>query len=471
MKNNKGMTLIEVILSISLIALIGAVFLSSFNHSLFVIDEGRKMTKETFTAQQQIEKSIEIAKMKKEEQYDSRFFKTEYQLFGKKIKGVLITQPSFGDNTIKVFIPNEVDTEEKLPIIKTDSVKINPVGPLYPYSGEKLTGTSEVDNKNKEYLFMKLNRWYVSNEGFDGYVPDEINNENEGMFGERFPIFPADYQQIENDSTILGDLGRFVGRHIVYSVTPIDRLGRFGTEVDSKPVYIMGPPVLNSLSFHMDSYTLRDGNDTFIPDDGDISEWKDYSTNRVFTPGYSTFNEMKLSYFEQDGKALNFDKTSLKIDFNPTTKNSFTAFIVYRNVSEESVNSYNIIRRRANNENGWEIGLYDGKLGFAIKQQNSVIKNITQASNAFANDKYIVTALYSSGNMKLILDRNDNKEELNAGFSYTVDNRNPIELIIGDANVNNNIYEIIIYDAALSEDEIIKVRNYLSEKHGVNIRK
>ena len=99
-----------------------------------------------------------------------------------------------------------------------------------------------------------------------------------------------------------------------------------------------------------------------------------------------------------------------------------------------------------------------------------MLKNIAQAAASYANSKYIITALYASGNMKLILDRNDNKEELNAVFSYTVNNSNPIELIIGDDNVNNNIYEIIIYDAALSENQINEVRKYLSEKHGVNIR-
>jgi len=469
MKNNKGMTLIEVLLSISLIALIAAVFLPSFNYSLFAIDEGRKMTKDTFKAQQDIEKSIGIAKMRKEEQFDSRFFKTEYELFGKKIKGVLITQPSFGENNMRVFIPNEVDIEEKLPIVKANSVQINPGEPLYPNSGKTLTGNHEIDNKNKEYLFMVLKRWYVSNEGFDGYVPDEVNNENEVMFGVRYPNFPMDYKQIDNDINILDNLERFVGRHIIYSVTPIDRLGRFGTEEESKPVYILGPPILNSLRFHLDPYTLRNRDCKFIKDDVDISEWKDYSTNAVFNPTYST-SKISLSYFEQDGKALKFDKTSLKLGFNPTTHNYFTIFVVCKNVSNEPVNSYNIIRRRTNSENGWEIGLYDGKLGFTVKNEGNMLKNIAQAAASYANSKYIITALYASGNMKLILDRNDNKEELNAVFSYTVNNSNPIELIIGDDNVNNNIYEIIIYDAALSENQINEVRKYLSEKHGVNIR-
>lgn len=471
MKNNKGMTLVEVILSISLIALIGAVFIPFFNYSLFVIDEGRKMTKETFKAQQDLEKSIEIAKMNKEEQYDSRFFKTNYELFGKKIKGVLITQPAFGDNNLRVFIPNEVDIAEKLPIVKADSVELNPVGPLYPYNGVKLNGKHEIDNKNKEYLFMELKRWYASNEGFDGYVPNEINNENEGLFGKRYPIFPSDYVQIDNDSNVLGDLERFVGRHIVYSVTPIDRLGKFGIEVNSRPVYIMGPPILENLSYHLDPYTLRDENGIFINDNIEITKWKDFSTNRVFNPVYSTPNKMKISYLEQYGKALVFNKTAFTLNYNPTDQGAYTIFAVYRNTSSALSTSCNIIKRRSfGDENGWEIGLYDAKIGFSIKQDVSQTKGIFQKSNTVANEKYIITAAYSNNNMRLIIDSNEAKEELTGNFTYTVNDRNDVELLIGDSDSNNNIYEIIIYNDELNEDEINIVRKYLAEKHGINIK-
>jgi len=199
----------------------------------------------------------------------------------------------------------------------------------------------------------------------------------------------------------------------------------------------------------------------------------DTSGSMIYNTVYNVNAKKKIDALKEvfEGKSLKLDKTSLKLDFNPTTKSSFTAFVVYRNIPSESVDSYNTIcRRKADNENGWEIDLYDGKLRFTIKQRNNMIKNITQSTNTTVINKYIIAALYTGGNMKLILERNNNKEEFNAAFSYTVDNRNTVELVIGDANVSNIIYEVIIHYIALSDNEINKVRKYLSEKHGLNIR-
>lgn len=477
MKNNKGFTLIELILSISLLALIATVFLTAFNHSIFVMGEGRKMTKESFHAQQDIEEAIEIAKEKKEDLYDGRFKKESppYKLFGKDIEGVLITEPSTGSNTIKVYVPTEISVDEKLPVIDPSSVKITPKGPLYGASGNpELVGDSRLAG-NSEHLFMLLKQWYVSDAGYDSNVPEDITNDNEGVIRGRYPMFPHNYQKIDDESTILNDLDRFIGRHIIYSVTPINKIGKFGIEEVSQPVYIMGPPVMNNIRFHLDPYTLRrrDGsNDIFIEDKADINNWRDYAIGTNFTLTNTRGNAMKLDYIYEDGKALILNDTQTELNYNPTNNSNFTLFVVYKNISENLSISQNIIKRKnSSGNNGWELRLNGGKIEFYIEysdwwygKQSAVI---TQ-TNAANNDKYIISAIVSNSNVKMVVDKNDAKEVLNEGFSYSVNNSG-ITTTFGSISSQENIYEVIVYNAALTDTQVNSIRQYLADKHRIQL--
>jgi len=284
-------------------------------------------------------------------------------------------------------------------------------------------------------------------------------------------MFPQDYQLIGDESTILNNLQNYIGRHIIYSVTPINKVGKFGKEEESQPVYIMGPPVYNTnLKFHLDPYTLRNTSNVFIADNSDVQNWRDYSISQNFTPAYSYANKMKLSYIDTDAKTLILNNTQAEFSYDPTNNNNYTVFIVYRNTSVESSKSQNIVKRRnSSNNNGWELRLNGGKIEFFVQNNASTSKTVTQSVNAAGNDKYIISGIVSNSNIKLVLDKNDSREELNSPFTYSI-NTTGVKTTLGGASCEENIYEIIIYNSALSEQNVNSVREYLAKKHRIQLQ-
>lgn len=480
MRNNKGITLIEIVVSIFLIGLIAATFLTAFNNSLFAMGKGNEMVKELHKAQQTVEVAIEKVKNKETVDDVTKIESNSHRLFGKDINGKFITQSAFGANELFVFVPDELDLEERLPLIEPDSVKIKPTLPIYgAKSGQDLTGESMVSDTNREYYFMSLKRWNISDKGFDGSVP-KVTNENEGLFGERYPMFPFDYEKNDSEYTVLNNLGRFIGSHIIYSVIPVSRLSIFGKEEASQPIYIMGPPKLDNIKFHFDPFTLRDDSGNFYEDNVPIQKWRDYSrgstptaaTNFTFTYEDNN-NKIALDWIDGDGKAAMIENSKATVDLgssssNQVNKSNLTFFIVYKN-SSDSLSNQSILKSYANDNSFCEVRHTDNNFEFNIKQSGTESVSIREGLED-VNKKVIITAVTttpSSGNSKLFmaLDIGDGVEAT-ASFKFS---GNMNKIIIGDTSSNENIYEIIIYNSALSEGDRSIVREYLAEKHRIHL--
>ncbi|MDD4834357.1 MAG: prepilin-type N-terminal cleavage/methylation domain-containing protein [Lutispora sp.] len=479
--NNKGMTLLEVIIALLLLGLITITFLPSTWSSYKMMEKAKEITADTFNAQQIIELEMEKARDKIHE-YRKDPTKPDpmtnsINAFGKIIRGVDIKQSILNkDGTanhgdIYVFVADEPIINENLPevewikLLEKNGMSI----PVY-WKNNNLTGSHKI--KDTANYFMSLKRWYVSKPGFDGFIP--ASGIDESYWGTRYPSWPNDFEIINNnDKDQLMDFSSYIGKHVVFSVIPVARTGKYGAEANSKEIYVMGPPILDNIKFHFDPYTFRNNANEFYLDGSDITNWKDYSIATSFTPTYTdNSKKMQINYIDNDGKTIILNDSEAKINsFNPTNTDNFTIFVVYKNRYTTAASQNIIKRNRSSNNNGWEIKLNNNKLEFKINKSGVQTKSIVQSTDTEASKKYIISARMSSSNMKLILDRNDDKEEISDTFSsYSTDNNSTITLTLGGTSSQQNIYEIIIYNAPLSDDDVNKVRNYLAEKHRIKLK-
>ncbi len=490
MINNKGLTLIEVIMTVFILGLITMIFLPSTWTSYKNMKKAEEISASILTAQKEADASIEEAKdniyeYNKDNSKPNPMISLSTKIFDKTIKGVLVKEPVKKKDDIEehghfyTFVgdePIEITESSILPVV--EKAKINNKDDriiMYWNETSNLAGTYEIKNNDKTNYFMSLTRWYSSDDGFYGFIPDSGAGEHD--MGTKYPVWPSSYKIEKNDDMFgynkeqIDDLSRFINKHIVFSAIPLALNGQYGTEIGSKEVYIMGPPILNNnLTFHFDSYTLRDRNGNFYSDGTLISYGdtiKDYSTYR--SVDYTDRNKRMLISNVDDGRAVVFENSEAKINHNPTTDmNNFTIFIVYKSPENEIMNQ-NIIKRYSSTNSGWELALNNNKLVFKVKKTSSDMRCISQNGDLNVSEKYIMIAKTQNNVMKFTLYNNEDKEE-GVSNSYINTNSTYGSLYIGDVTSNEYIYEAIIYNKALTDSEINEVRDYLGKKHKIVIK-
>lgn len=468
MKYKKGMTLIEVIVAIFLIGLIASSFLPSIMSSFAIMKKGKELTVNVFKTQQNIELSMEEIRDEVDEKLvdptktDPR--DVPITVFGKTIKGTTIKEPIVnGTGYIYTLIANGHVVEENLPVvssIKLDQSVPNKIEkPKYVQGANaniKLEGNHDMASMSN--YFTDLKKWYVSNDGFDGFIPETVSDESN--WGTRYPSWPNDYTIIKNiDSNILTMDSKYIGKHIVYSVIPVSKTGRYGLEKGSNPIYVNGPPILNNLSLHLDTYVLDYKDGEFF------KSWNDISGNN--RKALALGAGIKLGF--NDGKYAEFNKEILTLDNYITRSEDITMFVVLRNPVLEPTMEREVMSK-SDNDNGWNLILKNGKLQFNIKNGN---RSIISENNVDQNT-HIVSIKATRKNIIMTIDKNgikENKKELEVDSSSDKPrfNYNVIRPTIGNISSALNIAEIIFYSSSLSDDNIDEVRNYLAKKHRIEL--
>src|SRR5690554_7205697 len=88
MKSRKGLTLIEVLLSLFLIGIIAATFIPAIFSNFSMVFKAKDITENIFAAKQNMERAMELAR-REENKSDPRFTSKSFTLFGKTIDGTL----------------------------------------------------------------------------------------------------------------------------------------------------------------------------------------------------------------------------------------------------------------------------------------------------------------------------------------------------------------------------------------------
>lgn len=467
MKNNKGMTLIEVILAIFLIGLIASSFFPSMMTSFAIMGKGKAMTENTFKTQQNIEITMEEVR----DQIDESIIDPTNSVdprsdtvtaFGKTIIGKSVEEPIVeGNSYIYSFVGSGHIVEENLP--KVSSVDLDQYSPTNVKSPKYLYGANPLiklkgDHKMESMInyFVDLKKWYISNEGFDGFIPEIVTNESD--WGTRYPSWPSDYVSInDNIENILTMKENYIGRYIVYSVIPVSKTGKYGVEIGSVPVYVNGPPILTDLSLHLDTFILEES------DGEDVDELLDISGNDRHAK--STGVEVTINY--DNGRFAEFKGATLILDKNIPKTEDITLFIVMNKTTSIDSNKNQEIINKSNNNNGWIFRLNEGKLEFFTKKESRSAKSNYDLNS----DIHIVTIKATRKNIGMIIDKNNNKEIINESTetNTSINNFNIIPKV-GNNNSDFNIAEVIFYASELSDDNINKIREYLSKKHRVELQ-
>lgn len=270
-KRKRGMTLIEVIIAIAILAIMAIGFLSVFSSNFKMLVNAKHLTVDTFKAQKEVEEKIEDLKNKISitpiDITDPEITKVStMKIFGKNIDGYnikkdIISESSNKHGEINVFVANKkieypvpvvdsvsLEVRSNLGIVSTTEINLNDDSLKL-----KAYNTMSADRKSQDAFLMNVYKWYVSFES----IEDPVNPENYSLFKEwneaKVPTAynPDDPNSIPNiregyDEFKFSDYAideekkskLFENRYIIYSVTPYSKIGRIGKEKFSNPILI-----------------------------------------------------------------------------------------------------------------------------------------------------------------------------------------------------------------------------------------
>ncbi len=299
MLNNRGFTLVEVVIALAILVIISAAFIMSITgHYVWLVDTKTSITGEAFSGQETIETNVKQIKealqeldpgdeldpddfgslgisnvvdeedVKLFDDFSSEYTDREYP----KVYQTEVTQG--GNRKFITWVGAARIPELPVPVLEFKKLILlrdgDPGDELdnYEYYDEdKLTlyGETELDENPENCFYRNKHEWYVSNPGFlIPFPPADYIGEDE--LGAVYPAFPGDFEPIPiydplPNNSFHSTLHNYrvemhSGRHIIYTVTPYAKSLKKGTTKWGNPVYIMGPgPMIDDLTLHLDAST------------------------------------------------------------------------------------------------------------------------------------------------------------------------------------------------------------------------
>ena len=239
MKNkNAGFTLIEVLVAITLVAIIAIGIIPAFAAQFKMTLDTKNLTTSAFDSQGEFEQAISELKQALvdpliDENAIDGVTATTKSIFGRTMTVYKISK-LYTENENKSFLAflskklAEMEVRQMLVAtgvrIEVSNETVHELADMKKTPKPTLIG--KVDTNTDPNWYANLYKWYVSNEG----NPD--------------PVWPEDYERLTFTGVTppnLNDLTKEVNRYIVFTVTPVDIHGFRGTEVrSSNEVYVLG---------------------------------------------------------------------------------------------------------------------------------------------------------------------------------------------------------------------------------------
>lgn len=309
--NNKGFTLIEIIIAIALIGIISVSFLTLLtSHFTWIVNTKSEVTQTAFDNQSDMEDKISAINQillegdsPSADLYDSTIdlmlFSDAFSEADFPIRNHLLVYKIIEETGgRKGFTTLLGETRlAPLPVPKVDITSINMVrngvvssdpNDFAEYYNNNLsikTNVLLVDNPNNCF-YRNKHEWFVSNPGFLIPVPDESAIDIDEDWSRIYPLFPRDFSPVPiNDPSINAFMTNTLsstrilsnpGRHMVYRVTPYSKDLKKGDELFSRPVFVSGPVYTEGLIWHLEA-SLLDKTDNNIFQEIDnyfyLQEW------------------------------------------------------------------------------------------------------------------------------------------------------------------------------------------------------
>jgi prepilin-type N-terminal cleavage/methylation domain-containing protein len=262
-RNTKGFTLIEIILSLAIFAIISVGFLGMFSSVSINTFNSTKLTENAFLAQQGIEDHIASVKSDLERNIaPAGLTSTTKALFtGTNARTVVVYHVQQNITTGQVL--ETYVSQTRPPTLQTPNIT-SPVtiaafsgttNETYPNIGMpnlSLDLGNELVVDNPGLLIRYLYYWYISNPGY--YIASSP------------PTFPDEYQIItDHTSRLISQVpAEYAGRFIKLVVTPVGEHGQMGTSVESNALYISTMPLNDNVILHLDANYINKDDATQI---------------------------------------------------------------------------------------------------------------------------------------------------------------------------------------------------------------
>lgn len=264
MRKFKGMTLVEIIVAIAILALISVAFVPIFSAQILNINKGALITEDAFQGQGEFEEVIFEAKdkLKNSESLSgiTGWSEETVTVFGKTVtmNRLIYQNPSRNNKSTAIYLSKRLSEIEKRNIVKVENVYIDvsndPLNLIADLTTAPTLMAKHDNNASQTGFYTNLYRWYKTEPGVDISMVR----------------YPEDYTLISTSLTtqtldnLLDNVG--ANSYVVLVVIPVDIHGYRGTAVrSSNVIYVKGQ------EWRIGQFPWVDKNHNYDYDTGDIA--------------------------------------------------------------------------------------------------------------------------------------------------------------------------------------------------------
>ncbi|MDO4799642.1 MAG: type II secretion system protein, partial [Bacillota bacterium] len=280
MKKRSAFTLLELIIAVSIIAMMSLLFVMVMTHSFWSQHAVREQTQEVLNNQKQIES--EIAELKSQMASGAPVNTVSIPAFkpGHSVNVVALQVGKGYDATFALVADYREPVIEvpKIADAKTTVSGFDVVHKGAPNITDKAGLRLSGSFTRKDHLtLVETYYWYASVPGFNIPVPDHLSDADIESSG-RYPRFPEQYELIpvtsrkELELSSIPSTVDLAGRHVVMLVSPAGVTGKIGEPAVSRPVLITGLPIVDRLVLRLDGSFAIHQNDRTVTS-VDLDRW------------------------------------------------------------------------------------------------------------------------------------------------------------------------------------------------------
>lgn len=490
--NKKGFTLLEIILSLAIFAIMSVGFLSVFSTIFINTYRTSIITEETFEAQKLLEEQILDVKEKILNNDHSSITVAEdthvlFSSYGADFEREVIVYPLTAllsnGATLETLVSQVRPPQLIVPVIESPVIITANTTLEVPYPNIgmnqllSVNGHTPTSISNEGYLIHMLNYWYVSTGKY--YIPNLPPE-----FPDMFSIVPG-----LTDKVIPTINDTHAGKFVQLMMTPVGEQGQIGRSVPSNPILISRMPSNTNLLLHLDASFIDVSSDSEVfVSTSRVKMWKNI-TSTAMTPQVVAENAAPEVLIEDLGSVDN-NRKILSIKKNPFTTTQNLAIDTGLSTGQYLTMYFAI--RFYGNEDGSIPGIAPGVTIFNANSANSVNKftirtdssgllevqrvgnavgtqRIAKINEEFRTGKWGIfkvdlldnsTSLHSN----LVKNQVSNQYSFSQSASNTTSINETIRLNRFQTNFADgyNVGEVLIYSGAHNEQAILE---YLFDKY------
>lgn len=481
--NKKGLTLMEVIISLFIFTILSVGFYSLFTNVYINTYKTSNITEKTFLAQRELEDEIANTKEKIIKEQNVGYDLLSFDLFSstpynRNVEGYYLATVGDASVHLATLVAATRPPELKVPKVNQFSISGYQVNSgitskvKYPAVGMNnlsLDIEGSLSTNNDGLLIRYVYYWYISDG--NSYIPYEE------------PTFPDNYALIpgETTRTLSNIKEEYGGRFIKLVVTPVGEKGRMGESVFSNSIFISQLGVYDNLRLRLDASYFLLGNSDQVHSSGNqsfVNRWigivpedmrnTNASTNRPLIESKLLIGENSEHWIRQvtgnstDNRIVVIDGTSNQKSSMNTKQNSTIYFSL--NLNEVQNNSITLLQGGSTSGNNrWYLQYQNNQLTLTKYISSSTRPSVSVNLSSFEPEMWLHIKLELYDNLIGI---NVNNEVFDRVVSDS-GNFNNIPLTI---TVNNrvSIGDLLIYDAKHDDVDRDEVFEYFLKKYNPN---